>query len=106
MRLFRTGGRHTDAKVLYEVVPLVGGGDARINSERLKKARINVIAEKKERRHRGTEAPRLGRPTEHQDTEARKQLRTQPRKHEADKTPRHEKNKKNKKKSRVFWTEK
>ena len=88
---------------MYEVVPLVGRRDARIKSERLKKAQIKEVAEaRKERRYRDTKAPRLGRPTEHQDTEARRQSGTQQKNHEANKIPRH---RKNKKRSRVFWTE-
>ena len=88
---------------MHEVVPLLGGRDARIKSERLKKAQIKKVAEvRKEIRYRDTKAPRLGRPTEHQDTEARKQSGTQPKNHEANEKPRH---RKNSKKSRVFWTE-
>ena len=103
MRLFQTGGRRPSAKALYEVVPLIGGRDARIKSERLKKVRIKgVVDVRKARRHRETQAPRLGRPTEHQDTEARRQSGTRQKNHEANKIPRH---RKNKKKSRVFWTE-
>ena len=75
---------------MYEVVPRVGGRDARIKSERLKKAQIKDVAEvRKERRHRDA---RLERPTEHQDTEARKQSGTQPKNHEANKTLRRRKN--------------
>ena len=88
---------------MYEEVHLIGGRDARIKPERLKKAQIKEVAEvRKERRYRDTKAPRLGRPTEHQDTEARKQSRNQPMNHEANKKPRR---RKNRKMSRVFWTE-
>ena len=58
---------------MYEVLPLVGGRDARIKSERLKKGPDQEVADvQKARRDRDTEVPRLGGPTEHQDIEARR----------------------------------
>ena len=74
---FTRGVGRPNAKTLHGVEPLHGGRDARINSERLKKAQIKEVAEvRKERRHRDTEAPRLRRPTEHKDTEAHKKSGT------------------------------
>ena len=67
---FTRGVDRPSAKALYEVVPLDGGRDARIKSERLKKAQIKDVAEvRKERRHRDTEARR------HQDWDARPSIK-------------------------------
>ena len=64
-----------------------------MKSEQLKKKRFKRwLGVRKKRRHGDTEALRLRRPTEHQDTETRKQSGIQPKNHGVNRAMRRRKN--------------